>query len=101
MSKSTFVRFLQFALPRSIFKKIRRTIPLCDYNFHSASKKLRNYRRYKRLPPTETCKHCGRHVYRDGQGEWREHLIIPQFAYDSTEWAFWEELEQEGELVRK
>lgn len=101
MSMSTFIRFLQFALPRPIFKKIRRTIPLCDYNIHSATKKLRNYRRYKRLPPTETCKHCGQHVYRDGKGEWKAHLVIPQSAYEEPAWAVWEELEREGELFHQ
>lgn len=101
MSMPTFIRLLQFVLPRPVFKKIRRAIPLCDYNFHSASKKLRNYRRYKRLPPTETCKHCGQHVYRDGSGEWRAHLIIPQSAYDESDWG-WEELdEREAELVHQ
>lgn len=80
MSFHTIVRFLQFVLPRPLFRKFRRTVPLCKYNIHSASKQLRNHRRYKRLPPVETCEHCGLHVYCDGRGQWRAHVILPQSA---------------------
>lgn len=81
----TLVNIAYHILPKRIFNKIRRKYALCNYGFHSALKVWRKPGRVKRLPYSENCKHCGKMVYRDRYGQWREHLILSMELYDHDE----------------
>lgn len=67
------VYILHFIIPRFIFKRIRRIIPLCRYNFHSA-RRLSDQEQIPLYDTSEICKHCGKFVYRDRNGHWRQHF---------------------------
>ena len=85
MNTNNFVSFLNLVLPRSTFKKLRRQIPLCEYNYHSAVKVASSALPRNVLPAGERCKHCGEDVYRDHKGEWRARVKVKALLSDSID----------------
>lgn len=70
----SLINFLHYVIPRFLFKRIRRNVSLCAYNFHSARRSTSDRSDLLTGGSSETCKHCGRFVYRDRDGEWRQHF---------------------------
>lgn len=70
----SLVILLHYVMPSFLFKRIRRNVALCAYNFHSARRSTSDRRGLLTGGSIETCKHCGSFVYRDREGEWRQHF---------------------------
>lgn len=71
MNNQGLVHLLELVLPADAFTALRRRIPLCKYNFHSAVR-IRPATRDDGMDGLyATCKHCGVLVERDHKRQWR------------------------------
>jgi len=72
---------LEKIVSKEAFRKIRRKVSLCEYNYHSAVMVKGNNPSEAHYVYDGICKHCGRRVYLDYNGHWR---FIVQFWSGST-----------------
>lgn len=67
-------KVLEKFLSRNMFRKIRRSFPLCQYNYHSGTMVKGMQKNLGTHFFEGMCKHCGKSVQLDYEGHWR-HII--------------------------